>query len=110
MTDVSLATAGIDGLDRLTANFICEDAEWNVQFTSDTTQTQRKAILSAITVRSIRDINRDSGGNVSGGMCNRLWWFLVLGLPLIALTICCCGIYYCVKSDRKVNIASMFDN
>jgi hypothetical protein len=103
MTNVSMATAGIDGLDRLAADFICEDAEWNVQFTSDTIQTQRKAILSAITMKSIRDINRDSDGKVNS-MCHRLWWFLIFGLPLTILVCCCSLLLGKIAFDNRTNI------
>ena len=102
-----LGSAEISFKNKLTAKYLCDGAKWKVTFPDSTDQLQRKAILAGITVKSVRDADRDSDGKVTRSNCNSLYWFLVVGVPIIGIFVCCgLGYLICKKCECQTGRAN----
>ena len=84
--DNIIATAEQKILNKLQQS-ICGDGSWKISFTDVDTflnmPENRWIIASMITVKAVRDTDRDSEGNVQNSNCQSLYYFLIIGLPII---------------------------
>ena len=101
-----LMQAHIPGIERLAADYFCHDAKWYVTFHASTTQDQRAAMALGITVKAVRDANRQDDGTVSGAPCHDVFWFLVAGMPVISIVIIVAVVwFFCIPVCRGKHAA-----
>ena len=70
-------------------NYFCNNGTWKIVFQSSMNHLQRLCTLVSVTFKSIRDMDRDSKGNVNQINCNSIHWFLIFSMSIF-------GIYFIV--------------
>ncbi|XWV24495.1 hypothetical protein QJ856_gp0053 [Tupanvirus deep ocean] len=72
---------------KIEQNF-CSNGVWYITFNETNSDqlnnpSNRWIIASMITIKAVRDTDRDSDGNVKQSNCQQLYYFLIIGLPVI---------------------------
>ncbi|XWV25727.1 hypothetical protein QJ857_gp0054 [Tupanvirus soda lake] len=90
---------------KLEQNF-CSDGIWHVAFNETSNNylnypTNRWIIASMVTVKAIRDTDRDSDGNVKQSNCQQLYYFLIIGLPIIGIIVAAILFILCYYKHKR---------
>lgn len=82
-TSEVLATATISFVGKIERAF-CGGGVWKIHFATENQQI-RRMFAQVIAWKSLVDTDRDSDGQITRPPCNKVYWFILVGVPIISI-------------------------
>ena len=84
-TSEILATATISFVGKIERAF-CGGGVWKIHFATENQQI-RHIFAQVIAWKSLVDTDRDSDGQITRPPCNKVYWFILVGVPIISISV-----------------------